>query len=72
MLWEQPQKRQKEKKKKGKKSWSSLVAQQVKDLALSLLWFWLLLWHRFDPWLGNFCRPIGVAKKEEKRKKILI
>ena len=24
---------------------SSLVAQYVKDLALSLLWFWLLLWH---------------------------
>ena len=27
--------------------WSSLVAQQVKDLALSLIW------HGFDPWLGN-------------------
>ena len=27
---------------------SSLVAQQVKNLPLSLLW------HRFDPWTGNF------------------
>ena len=26
----------------------------VKDLALSLLWLELLLWHRFDPWLRNF------------------
>ena len=29
--------------------WSSLVAQQVKDLALSLLWC------RFDPWPKNSC-----------------
>ena len=28
--------------------WSSLLAHQVKDLALSLLW------HGFDPWPGNF------------------
>ena len=28
---------------------SSLMAQRVKDLALSLLWLWLQLWHRFDP-----------------------
>ena len=27
----------------------SLVAEQVKDLALSPLWLWLLLWHGFDP-----------------------
>ena len=26
------------------------MAQQVKDLALSLLW------HQFDPWPWNFCR----------------
>ena len=37
--------------------WSSLVAQQVKDLALSLLWYWLLLWYGFDPWPGNFHMP---------------
>ena len=29
-------------------SWSSLVVQWAKDLALSLLW------HRFSPWPGNF------------------
>ena len=29
---------------------SSLVAQQVKDLALSLWRLRLLLWHRLDPW----------------------
>ena len=28
---------------------SSLAAQQVKDLALLLLWLGLRLWHRFDP-----------------------
>ena len=28
---------------------SSLVAQWVKDSAWSLLWLWLLLWHRFGP-----------------------
>ena len=33
---------------------SSLVAQWVKDPVLSLLWLWLLLWHRFDPWLRKF------------------
>ena len=32
---------------------SSLVTQWVKDLALSLLWLWLLLWHVLDPWPGN-------------------
>ena len=26
------------------------VAQQVKDLVLSLHWLQLLLWHGFDPW----------------------
>ena len=30
------------------------MAQQVKDLASSLLWLWLLLWRGFDPWPGNF------------------
>ena len=32
----------------GLKFWSFLVAQWVKDLALSLMWCW------FDPWPGNF------------------
>ena len=28
--------------------------QQIKDLTLSLQQLSLLLWHRFDLWLGNF------------------
>ena len=34
-------------------NWSSLVAQQVKNLVLSLLWLWLLLWYGFDPQPGT-------------------
>ena len=34
---------------------SSPLAQQVKDLALSLQQLRLLLWHRFNPWSRNFC-----------------
>ena len=30
------------------------MTQQVKDLVLSFLWLWLLLWLGFDPWPGNF------------------
>ena len=30
---------------------SSLAVQGAKDLVLSLMW------HRFDPWPGNFCMP---------------
>ena len=36
---------------------SSLVAQWVKDLTLSLLWW------GFDPWLGNFCLPWAQPNK---------
>ena len=39
--------------------WSSLVAV-VKDPTLSLLW------HRSDPWLGNFCMP--QAQQNRKRR----
>ena len=35
----------------------SLVVQQVKDPALSLLW------HRFDPWPWELLHAMGVAKK---------
>ena len=47
------------------------MAEQVKDLGLSVLWLWLLLWHRFDPWPGNFCMPQvqpkeGVTAKKTK------
>ena len=44
---------------------SSLVAQQVKYLALPLLWLGSLLWHEFSPWPGNFY----VAKKQKDLKK---
>ena len=33
--------------------WSFLIAQWVKDQALSLLWLGLLLWHRFHAWPGK-------------------
>jgi len=36
---------------------SSLVAQQVRDLALSLQQLGSRLWHWFDPWPGNFHMP---------------
>lgn len=39
--------------------WSSLGAQQVKDVALSLLWLW------FDPWPRSFCMP-RVQPKEKR------
>lgn len=32
------------------------MAPQVKDLAWSLLWLWLL---PLDPWPGHFCKPLG-------------
>ena len=35
------------------KLWSSLVAQQIKDLLLSLLWLWLLLWCGLTTCLGT-------------------
>ena len=38
---------------------SSLVAQLIKDLMLSLLW------HRFCPWPGNFCMLCVQPKKEK-------
>ena len=44
--------------KKVIKGWSTLVAQWVKDSALSLLWL------GFDPW--ELLHPIGTAKKEKR------
>ena len=41
-----------------------MVSQWVKDLALSLLWLWLLLWFGFDPWPGNFHMPQMQPKKK--------
>lgn len=47
---------------------SSLVAQRVEDLTLSLLWLMLQLWHGFRPWLGN---PyiMGIAKTKTNKQK---
>lgn len=45
------------------KKFESQGVQWVKDLALSLEWLGLLLWHRFDPWPGNFHVPWGWPKK---------
>ena len=45
------------------------VAWQVKDLALSLLWFrlllwlWLLLWHGFSPCPQELPHASGMVKK---------
>ena len=44
-------------------SQSSLVAQLVRDLVLSLLWLWILLWYEFDPWPGELLHTAGTAKK---------
>lgn len=41
--------------------WSSLGAQQAKDLVVSLEWVGSLLWRRFNPW--NFHVPAAQPKK---------
>ena len=46
--------------------WSSLAAQWLKDLAWSLLWLSLLLWHGFDPWPWNFGLLQSWSKREKK------
>ena len=43
---------------------SSLVAQQVKDLPLSLWQFESLLWHEFHPWPKEMPHATGAAKKK--------
>ena len=46
---------------------------QLKDLVLSLYRLRSLLWHRFDPWPGNFhmlwvhTTPAPPKKKKEKK-----
>ena len=45
---------------------SSLVAQWVNDLTLSLLCLGSLLWHGFDPWPRNFLMPWAKKKKKAK------
>ena len=51
---------------------SSLVAQQVKDLALLLLWLRSLLWHEFNPWLKYSCRPRAQQKKKEEKEALRV
>ena len=58
-------------------STSSLVAQQVKDLALSVQHLGSLLWNGFDPWPGNFHMswmwpPPKKKKTESKRSSALL
>ena len=48
---------------------SSLVAQQVEDLALSLQGLGSLLWQGFSPWPGNFCLLWAWPKIKNKFKK---
>ena len=45
---------------------SFLMAQQVKDLALSLLWLRPLLWCGFNPWPWDFHMPQAQSKKKSK------
>lgn len=44
---------------------SSLVAEWIKDPVLSLQQLRWLLWHGFDPSLGNFHRPWAWPKKSD-------
>ena len=44
-------------------TWSSLMAQQVEDPALPLLWLWLQLWWGLDPWSGKVL-PHAVDRAE--------
>ena len=43
------------------------MAQQVKDLVLSLQHLGLLLWLEFHPCPGNFCMPKVMPKKSNPR-----
>ena len=47
--------------------WSSLLAQWVKGLVLSLLWLGSLLWPGFDSLAQELLHATGVAKKEKKK-----
>ena len=44
------------------------MVRWVKNLVLSLLWLWLQLWHRFDPWPRNFHMLQAKKKKKKERK----
>ena len=53
---------------KNKKEGRSLAIQQVKYLVLSLQWFGVLLWLRFDSWPGNFHIPWAWPKNKNREK----
>ena len=44
------------------------MAQRVKDLASSLLWFWLQLWCRCNPWPRN-SDMLGAQPKEGRKER---
>ena len=48
------------------KAWSSLVAQWIKDLVVSLQQLGSLLQCSFDPWPGNFHMPWAQPPKIKK------
>lgn len=48
-----------------RKARSSLVAQRIKDLALSLHWLGSLLWLGLDPWPGKFHMPRAWQKERK-------
>ena len=50
-----------------RKAWSSLVAQWVKDLVLSLLWLRSLHWHGFYPWPRNVCMSQHCQKNRDRK-----
>ena len=50
---------------KKNKMRSPLVAQPVKDPALSLQRLGSLLWHGLDPWLGSVHMPQARPKEKE-------
>ena len=47
------------------------MAQQVKDLALSLLWLMSLLWYRFDLWPWELLHASAEAKNKIKINKYI-
>ena len=40
----------------------SLWYSRLRIWCCHTLWLWLLLWHGFDLWPGNFCMPWAMAK----------
>ena len=52
-----------------KKNWSSLVAQQAKDPALSQQRLGSLLWQRFSSWPRNFHMPQMLPKTNKQTNK---